>query len=339
MTILHCIDSSEAAALLAQLSAHAAPAGLEHRALERSALPASWRDPLRIAGLRAALDHEGADVVQTHGFYSALAASFAVSDRPVVHTLHVPFHRLPWLERRGWRWLLERGATAVATSSVVRRSFIFGGGARARAIETIALGLEPLADVETQRAWLAETLGAAPASVLVGAPEQLCARAGHRFLLDAWAALPAALRERARLVLHPEGPLRAELEVGAPERTSFAPGALADHLPVCDVVVWSSLYGDFPLAAARAMAAGRALVTTAPGGIAEQVERGVEALVVPSQNVPALAAALAAVLEDEALRARLGRAAHELFERRLSSARMAAGWAEVYERITRRARG
>ena len=61
-----------------------------------------------------------------------------------------------------------------------------------------------------------------------------------------------------------------------------------------------------PTTVLEAMATGTALVTTPMGGISDMVDDGVSALVVPPDNAPALADALARLLGDEALRVTLG---------------------------------
>lgn len=66
----------------------------------------------------------------------------------------------------------------------------------------------------------------------------------------------------------------------------------------------------------QAMAAGRPVVTADTPGIREVLEDGVSALLVPPGDAAALAAAMARLGGDPALRARLGAAAHEVYLRR-----------------------
>jgi glycosyltransferase involved in cell wall biosynthesis len=61
-----------------------------------------------------------------------------------------------------------------------------------------------------------------------------------------------------------------------------------------------------PTALLEAMAAGCAIVATDAGSILETVDDGVEALVVPQRDAGAIAKAVAGLIEDEHLRARLG---------------------------------
>jgi len=72
-----------------------------------------------------------------------------------------------------------------------------------------------------------------------------------------------------------------------------------------DVQVFASLWDGAPLTAFEAMAAGRAVVTTSVGGLAEIFEDGRTALVAPPADPQALADAIVRMLTDRALAAEL----------------------------------
>ncbi len=80
-------------------------------------------------------------------------------------------------------------------------------------------------------------------------------------------------------------------------------------LASADVVVIPSRTETFGQVTAEAMAAGRCVVATAVGALAERLRHDVTALLVPASDPPALAAALSWALADSALRQRLGDAA------------------------------
>lgn len=71
-----------------------------------------------------------------------------------------------------------------------------------------------------------------------------------------------------------------------------------------------------PMSLLEAMAAGCAVVASRAGGIPDAVEDGVDGLLVDAGDPAALAAAIARVLDDAALAARLGRAARSSIARR-----------------------
>ena len=82
-------------------------------------------------------------------------------------------------------------------------------------------------------------------------------------------------------------------------------------LGAIDVFAISSTYEGTPLALFEAMAAGKAIVSTAVDGCREVLEDGLTGLLVPPRDPEALAAALRRSLDDEALRASLAARARE----------------------------
>jgi glycosyltransferase involved in cell wall biosynthesis len=134
---------------------------------------------------------------------------------------------------------------------------------------------------------------------------------GIDVLLEAW----SGLRNRPPLVL--AGIRRFDTP------TSFPPGVIVtdDVLPREEVLrgwghclaavvpsVWPEPFG---LVAAEAMAAGKPVVASAVGGLAELVQDGVTGIHVPPGDVLALRDALERIIADAPLRARLGAAGRE----------------------------
>lgn len=94
---------------------------------------------------------------------------------------------------------------------------------------------------------------------------------------------------------------------------------LARHIEAARaVVVPSRWYENFPYAVLEAQAAGCAVVASRVGGIPEQIDDGVDGLLVPPDDTGALCAALSRLLDDAALAARLGRAGAERVRARLA---------------------
>jgi glycosyltransferase involved in cell wall biosynthesis len=118
------------------------------------------------------------------------------------------------------------------------------------------------------------------------------------------------------------------------------PGHRADAralLDAADVFVLPSRHEGMPLALLEAMDAGLPVVATRVPGCTEVVVDGVTGLLVPPGNPPALAAAIARLLADPALRRRMGRAGRLRYLESFTSACMAARTAAVYERELARA--
>jgi glycosyltransferase involved in cell wall biosynthesis len=168
---------------------------------------------------------------------------------------------------------------------------------------------------------LRRELGTAPEVALLATTVQLAAIKGLDVLLAAMASL-----DRTDLVLALIGRGKEEPDLrrraaalGMEGRVRFL-GFRADvHLLLedADVVVHPSIAGGegLPNSVIECLAKGKALVATGVGGVPEAVDDGVEGLLVPPGDPGALAGALARLLEDPALRERLGRAARLRAER------------------------
>jgi glycosyltransferase involved in cell wall biosynthesis len=131
---------------------------------------------------------------------------------------------------------------------------------------------------------------------------------------------------------------RLELE-DAVEITGFAEDPVA-YLQHADVFVLPSLEeGSGSLSMLEAMQAGVAVVASDVDGIPEDVTHGDSAELVAVGDVDALRATLERVLTDEALRARLGRRAREVFEERFSAAHFTQSVGTVYRELLEGAAG
>lgn len=108
--------------------------------------------------------------------------------------------------------------------------------------------------------------------------------------------------------------------------------ALADAYRGARVLALPTRYDSFPSVLVEAMACGRPVVTTPVGGIPTLVQDGGNGLLVPPGDESALTRALARVLDDDELAARLGDAGRALVERELSWERQCERTAEVFER-------
>lgn len=147
-------------------------------------------------------------------------------------------------------------------------------------------------------------LGDAPVALVVA---RLDEQKGHDVVLAAAAADPAA-----RYVCVGDGALRGPLEDdaarrGLGDRVRFL--GFRDDVPdlvaAAQFVVLASRYEGLPLSLLEAMAAGRAVVATDIPGTRELVHDGETGLLVPPDDPAALAAAVARLRDDAALRERL----------------------------------
>ena len=109
-----------------------------------------------------------------------------------------------------------------------------------------------------------------------------------------------------------------------------------------DVMVCSSRFEGMPLAVLEWMAAGKAIVATAVGGIPSVIADGAEGVLVPAHDPSALGEAVGKLLREPDERHRLGAAARRRQQRdfRLESmlARVQALYEELYAETVQPAR-
>ncbi len=108
---------------------------------------------------------------------------------------------------------------------------------------------------------------------------------------------------------------------------------VADLLAAADVFCLPSRHEGLPLSVLEAMRAGLPCVATAVGGVPDVVVDGRTGLLAPPSDPRALAAALAHVLEDRELAARLGSAGPELVAASFAPAVVAERYAALYHEV------
>jgi len=174
---------------------------------------------------------------------------------------------------------------------------------------------------------------------LIGNVAALVPHKGQRYLIEA-AHLVVHKIPDARFVILGEGELRAHLEHLVREhhleKHVLLPGFRTDILgciKAFDLFVMSSVTEGLGTSLLDAMAAARPIVATTAGGIPEIVEHGVNGLLVPPRDAPALADAIQRALADAELRRRMGDAGFARVNQRFTVDRMVAATAAAYERI------
>jgi trehalose synthase len=121
----------------------------------------------------------------------------------------------------------------------------------------------------------------------------------HAEVTAAWRALPSRVRRRCHLVSLPTEDI---------EENAAIVNALQRH---ATVVVQKSLHEGFGLTVSEAMWKSRPVVASAVGAIPDQIDDGVEGLLIADpRDGSAFAAALARVLGDPELARRMGQAGH-----------------------------
>lgn len=246
------------------------------------------------------------------------------------------FRRL-WVMRLLNQWLAQRCARIVAISDAVREFVSSVEGIPQQKVERIYYGLDAapapqnVVDLRAQLGWTG-----AP---LVGFVGRLTGQKGVPVLLNAFAKVLSAL-PTARLLLLGDGPQRAKLEALARDlqieaAVHFA-GWRADaraQLAALNVLAIPSLWEGFGLVTLEAMQAGVAVVASRVSALPEIVLDGETGLLVPAANVPKLAAALLALLQDPQHATQLGKNGRLRAAQLFTVEQMAAQHAALYQSL------
>jgi glycosyltransferase involved in cell wall biosynthesis len=298
-------------------------------------------DLVSLIALRNAIRNAQADLVHLHTgratWLGGLAARLA--GVPAIMTRRMDRPVAPgWRTRLTYERLVER---VVAISPAVKACLTDGGVPTAR-LSVIPSAVDPsrLRPLRS-RDEVRQGLGVSGDTAVLLVLAALVRRKGVDVLLRALAAL-------AKDGLHPslwiagEGPERASLEAmardgGLADQVRFLGRRtdIADLLGACDIVVIPSRREGLGVTALEAMAAGRAVVASAVGGLAEAVLDRRTGLLVPAENPAALAAALAELLSDASLRDALGRAGPRRVAESFSAEQMVESYARLYESVLR----
>ncbi len=244
------------------------------------------------------------------------------------------------------RWLYGSAVDAVVAISEGVRREVLAVGVAAQRVHCVHDGIDVgrfkgLRQGE-QREQVRRELGVVDDTLIGLTTASLHRRKGQDVLLEALARLPDT-GPRLLWLFAGDGPERSALEQRAAALgllgTALSRRVEARFLgavrPVDGLLAASDLFclpsrrEGLGVALLEAMAAGLAVVATAIGGMVEAVQDGVSGLLVPVEDVAALARALER-LDDPELRARLGSAAEARAERDFGLERMCEQSEAIY---------
>ena len=176
-------------------------------------------------------------------------------------------------------------------------------------------------------------------ALLIAAAGQLIPRKGHRYLLQAAAELRAN-HAGFHVLIFGDGYLRNQLQdqaesLGIADIVTLAGFRedLDDHVGCFDIFVHPALAEGLGVAALKAAAAGVPVVGFDAGGLGEAVIHGETGILVPPEDTGALREAIAALMDDESLRTRLGGAGRKRMQQDFSIATMATMHVALYESV------
>lgn len=304
-------------------------------------IPCSGDLDLRfLSRLKATLRRERPDIVHCHSRRGAdiLGGRAAAAENiPAVVSRRVDNPDPGFLASLRYRPFCR----VIAISSAIERELL-NSGVEPSAISVIhsAVDVERFRSTVSRQA-LCREFALDDAEHLVASAAQFIPRKGHRYLLDALAALKGSY-PRLRAVLFGRGPeedrLRQRVSAqGLEGVVSFAGFRedLDDWLGGFDLLVHTAVAEGLGVIVLKAQAAGVPVVAFDAGGVPEVVEHDGTGLLVPPADSKALTGALAALLDDTSMRARFARNAKVRVAARFSIDAMVDAHVRLYEEVLR----
>jgi len=315
--------------------------------LDRAGIPWTligkrWKaDPFAYLRLKRHLQDVQPDLVQTWLFAANSFGRAAALAAGVRHVVASERSVDPW--KTWWQFAIDRRLAARTDAIVVNSSgvsdFYIRHGLPVDKFVVIPNGIEPPRPSRLTREALLDSLGLPHATRLIGTVGRLWPQKRMKDLI--WAAdLLKVIRDDVHLVIVGDGPLRDRLEryrrqVRIEDRVHFLGHRddVPDLLPHFDVYWLASGYEGLPNVVMEAMASGVPVVATDIPGTRDLVQQDATGFLVRVGDRAGFARYTLKLLEDAALRHRIGVAARERMNSEYSVECMIARYGELYARL------
>ena len=297
--------------------------------------------PLDVLRLRDALQALSPVIVHTFLLTGSLYGRFAamMAGVPIVIGTEVNiYEKKRPLQARLERWLMKGTDAVVASAESVKAHYIAQVAADPDKVEVIynAVDFAQLETTMTREAFRA-SIGVPLDVPAAGIIARLTEQKAHRVLFE---AMTSAELSALHLIVVGDGELRDDLRsraesLGIAGRVHFlgARRDLGNILAAIDIFAMPSYWECLSLSMVLAMGAGLPVVASRVAGIPEGVKAGVSGLLVDAGDSQQLARALATLVNDSRLRARLGAAARAFVLPRFGIDGYVASIATVYDRL------
>ena len=285
-------------------------------------------------------DHK-IDIVDTHGYrdhiISILAARLART-KAILRTKH---NTVPLKSGVFSRFIYNTLTTRVIAISEHIRQVLIGSGMRPENISTIHSSI----DVEkfsprAKSGKILQEFELTEHTEVVGMVARIHQSKGIDYLLSAIAlAADAGVDRKFLIVGKGREKLAGRLKELHIEEHVIAPGYREDVpeiLSIVDVFVLPSLREGLGTAILEAMAMGKPIISTRVGGIPEAVQHGINGLLVPPADGPALAAAIRELLAEKEKRLAMGQQSRRIAEERFNQTRMISKMESIFRQVLNR---
>jgi glycosyltransferase involved in cell wall biosynthesis len=291
---------------------------LESYGINISYLHKSKFDPATLPALLKVMDRQKTDILHLHGYGATTfgRAAGVMRKLPTILHEHANLTDTPWFQKIADKALAPATDIAIAVSKSTADFVIRARQMPPERVKTVYLGV-PLDEFSRDRsadeiAQARHELGIRQGEAAIGTVTRLHDSKGNSYLIDA-AALVLKERPNARFFLVGEGPLLADLQaqaqaLGLGDRFVFHGFArdVAAVVSAFDSSVFPSLWEGTPLTVFEALAMGKPILATDADGLLDVLTHDRDAIIVPKRDAPALARGIVQLIDDPALRTRLG---------------------------------
>jgi len=297
--------------------------------------------PFEIVRLAAWLLANRVDIVNTHssndGWLAGLAAR--LTGRILIRSRHIEVD----YPNKFWSGIAFRTLPhyVITTSRLIADRLVNELNVPPNRISCISTGVDLTKFDSALKDTLRAELNLSPDTPLIGMISVLRSWKGHATFLDAAALLLKESKRPLHFVIAGDGPGRQELTAKIANEPWKNHVTLLGHradvpsiLASLEVLVLPSYaHEGIPQIILQAQAMSRAIVATTVGGIPEVVTDNLTGLLVPPRNPEALAEKISSLLEDPALRTRLGHAARASIEQSHTLDAMGHRLLSLYQQI------
>jgi glycosyltransferase involved in cell wall biosynthesis len=281
------------------------------------------------------------DVVMTTLFYAdvlgALAGKFSKPKAVFSwETISAP-EWLLWHRLLAYRFAMRFCTRVISVSHATAKWLVEKRGLPPGKVVVIPYGVNLDLYRAGENPELKQKLGIAPDAKVVGVVARLHPQKGHRYLIEAAAAI-VARHPKTKFVIVGDGELRPELENMARQK------GLADHflflgfrkdvkdlMRVFDVFCLPSLYEGLPNVVLEAMATAKPVVATAVDGTPELIVDGQTGYLVPPADPQALAEKISLLVADAGLSRRFGSSGLKRVQTEYSLQKQVEGFQNIYQ--------
>jgi len=298
-------------------------------------------DPFLLARILKFIRGHPSQLVHTHLIHADLYGTLAALLAGVPAVVSTKHGYNPWREKRFYAFL-DRVTSffqhrIITISDALGRWLVEVEGLRPEKLSTVHYAL----DVDLFRSSVPGDLSLKMSRPVIGTISRLIHQKGIHVLLQAFAVC-AKKHPSISLVVVGDGLERSDLESLAEKldlghRVHFL-GYRSDVdqiLPHIDIFTLPTFGEGFGLVLLEAMACSKPIVGTDVMSIPEIVQQGETGLLVPAQDVSALAEALDTLIANPELRDQFGKAGFQRLKRRFTVEQMVRKTAEVYQEASR----